>query len=878
MVTRRAYDVEVTIRIADIQTGKKKQGGREVSRRGDVLGTICDKVLMGTEHTKTGVKNGDGEKLSVPPGFASLTSFVLKRVENSEETCSSMALGMEFEPEPTQVDITCSINDITKLKRSLKRRPWLLDDQYTHKHEESDSEQLDMKVTARWRPEEACMTVFEDAPVFHPSEEEFKDTLKYVASIRPQAGSYGICRIVPPPSWQPPCLLKEKNIWECSKFTTYSQRINELQHLYSERKLEGNHEKMKGKRRRTLGMSLECGSDEVFVSDPDKTGHFNEGFEFKPGEEFTLETFKKYADDFKRQYFCMEGRVTESDDNSSVFENHWEPSVENIEGEYRRIVENPTEEIEVLLGLNLESRVLGSGFPVVSDSAETFEYPEYEESGWNLNNISKLPGSLLAFESNKTSSISFPRLFVGMCFSSLLWKVEEHHLYSLCYMHLGAPKVWYGIPGRCYFKFEAAVKKYFPDVLVENSGLLNKMVTQLYPSILKSEGIPVYRCVQYPREFVLVLPGTYQSGFDCGFNCTEKAKFSPFDWLPHGQNAVELYGEQGRKTSISHDKLLLRAAMEVVRAQWEISLMRKNSEYYLRWKALCGKDGILSKALKSRIKQESLRREYLCNSSQSQEMEMDFDSTSKRECVICLYDLHLSATSCPCSPDRYSCLKHSKQLCSCPWSARFFLFRYSITKLNVLAEALEGKLSAVYRWATENLGLAMRTHFPIEEFQVPSLVGDGLPFTGANQEDFKSHNTTMTNGINSKLKEKENTTAFTVSSEGVISDASSAQTKKPSEVFSDKISMLCTSQSEKERSDLGLQFKEKGSFTVNSNLHARLRKGVTLVEPPQHSLSYKQTVLKEGPTGILASEKQIPEKSSICQSNVILIISDDEGE
>ncbi|CAL5386384.1 unnamed protein product [Camellia sinensis] len=266
----------------------------------------------------------------------------------------------------------------------------------------------------------------------YEKEEEFKDTLKYVASIRPQAGSYGIFRI-------------------------------------------GNHEKMKGKRRRTLGMSLECGSDEVFVSDPDKTGHYNEGFEFKPGEEFSLETFKKYADDFKRHDFCMEGRVTVSDDNSSVFENHWDPSVENIEGEYRPIVENPTEEIEVLLGLNLESKVLGSGFTVVSDSAETFKYPEYEESGWNLNNISKLPGSLLVFESNKTSSISLPRLFVGMCFSSLLWKVEEHHLYSLCYMHLGAPKVWYGIPGRCYFKFEVAVKKYFPDVLVENSGLLNKM-------------------------------------------------------------------------------------------------------------------------------------------------------------------------------------------------------------------------------------------------------------------------------------------------------------------------------------------------------------------------------------------------------------------
>ncbi|KAL7244077.1 hypothetical protein ACSBR1_016330 [Camellia fascicularis] len=100
-----------------------------------------------------------------------------------------------------------------------------------------EKQQKSAEVTGRWRPEEACMTVFEDAPVFHPSEEEFKDTLKYVASIRPQVGSYGIYRIVPPPSWQPSCLLKEKNIWECSKFTTYSQRINELQHLYSERRL-----------------------------------------------------------------------------------------------------------------------------------------------------------------------------------------------------------------------------------------------------------------------------------------------------------------------------------------------------------------------------------------------------------------------------------------------------------------------------------------------------------------------------------------------------------------------------------------------------------------------------------------------------------------
>ncbi|CAM0946835.1 unnamed protein product [Alopecurus aequalis] len=46
-----------------------------------------------------------------------------------------------------------------------------------------------------------------EAPVFRPTEEEFADPLAYVARIRPLAERYGICRIVPPPSWSPPRAL-----------------------------------------------------------------------------------------------------------------------------------------------------------------------------------------------------------------------------------------------------------------------------------------------------------------------------------------------------------------------------------------------------------------------------------------------------------------------------------------------------------------------------------------------------------------------------------------------------------------------------------------------------------------------------------------------
>jgi len=417
-------------------------------------------------------------------------------------------------------------------------------------------------------------------------------------------------------------------------------------------------------------------------------------------------------------------------------------------------------------------------------------------------------------------------------------------------------------------------------LLLENPELLNKMVTQLSPSILKAEGIPVYRCVQYPRDFVLVLPGAYHSAFDCGFNCAEKAKFAPFDWLPNGQNVVEMYAEQGRKTSISHDKLLLGAAMEAVRAQWEISLLKKDSKDKLRWKAVCGKDGILAKALKSRIKQEGARRKYLSNSSQSREMEADFDSTSKRECSICFYDLHLSATGCPCSPGRYSCLKHAKQHCSCAWSSRFFLFRYSTSDLDVLVEALEGKLSAVHRWAKEKLGLTLYPHAPREKLQVPSVVGDKLLLAGVKQEEFASNNAEVTNDI-SKLspergppllhgtslsKERENTRASTVGSIGLGS-----QLKEKESFLAAQSSFLAHL-----RKDPKAFESEKGRFlAAQSSFLARLRKEANARESEKSVLKSTSASNGEGPSNGLASGDKIAEKC--CQSDVILI-SDDEGE
>ncbi|XP_022745077.1 putative lysine-specific demethylase JMJ16 isoform X2 [Durio zibethinus] len=656
---------------------------------------------MGTELMRVCFKEENDDIPSVPPGFESYASFTLKRgaqdVEKHESDnvmcCSASA--STSDASPIQKETKLGNSESAKITRSLRRRPWINYGLYDNSSDnEPDCGKLDQnlrlrlnfpkgvirgcpecndcqKLTARWRPEEACRPDLEDAPVFYPTEEEFEDTLKYIASIRPIAEQYGLCRIVPPSSWKPPCPLKEKNRWDKSRFATRVQRVDKLQNRDSMRKMSKVNNNMRRKRRRCMRMAADCGSDSGSIPGSADAGFCEvERFGFEPGPEFTLDKFQKYADDFKAQYFKRKENDVDMEGQMTILPVHHEPSVENIEGEYWRIVEKATEEIEVLYGADLETGVFGSGFPKKHSQVGFASNEKYIKSGWNLNNFPRLPGSVLSYESSDISGVLVPWLYVGMCFSSFCW------------------------------------------------------VTQLSPSILKSEGAPVYRCVQNAGEFVLTFPRAYHAGFNCGFNCAEAVNVAPVDWLPHGLIAIELYREQGRKTSISHDKLLLGAAREAVKAHWELNLLKKYTSDNIRWKDMCGKDGILAKTLKTRVEMECLGREFLCSSSQAVKMDSNFDATSERECSICFFDLHLSAAGCRCSPDRYACLNHAKQFCSCARGAKVFLFRYDINELNILVDALEGKLSSVYRWARLDLGLALSTYVSKD-----NMLGSRLSFT-----------------------------------------------------------------------------------------------------------------------------------------------------
>lgn len=172
--------------------------------------------------------------------------------------------------------------------------------------------------------------------------------MKYISSIRSRAEPYGICRIVPPRSWKPTCPLKEKSIWEGSKFATRVQRIDKLQNRGSGSKKSRIQNNMKRKRRRCTRIGVNNGTG----TGPNEEFCEVERFGFEPGPEFTLETFKRYADDFKVKYFRNEN-ASHSSAHATILNGTSEPSVEKIEGEYWRMVESPTEEIEVTFNIIL---------------------------------------------------------------------------------------------------------------------------------------------------------------------------------------------------------------------------------------------------------------------------------------------------------------------------------------------------------------------------------------------------------------------------------------------------------------------------------------------------------------------------------------------
>ncbi|KAE8998550.1 hypothetical protein PR001_g19292 [Phytophthora rubi] len=349
----------------------------------------------------------------------------------------------------------------------------------------------------------------------------------------------------------------------------------------------------------------ECVADAM---DPDKQ-KLNPKFGFDMGAEISMVDYKERADAWKRDYFSLS---SDTNPDEAITDRE-------LESEYWRLLSIPMHEqrLEVQYGSDVDTGANGSGFPrpdlymknlrTVSkrwknlttkakseyvlqlskffshglgeglsttaggvnpnvDAAKSLEelVQQYAQDDWNLNNMPKLPGSVLQHLDEDIKGVMVPWLYAGMCFSTFCWHVEDHNFYSTSYLHCGAPKTWYGIPCASAEHFERTMKELTPELFGSQPDLHMQLVTMFSPQTLREHGVPVYRATHRPNEFIVTFPSAYHAGFNNGFNCAEAVNFATVDWLPWGAKSLRKYREFRKLPVFCHEALVCTLAETLV--------------------------------------------------------------------------------------------------------------------------------------------------------------------------------------------------------------------------------------------------------------------------------------------------------------------------
>ncbi|KAF3641160.1 putative F-box protein-like [Capsicum annuum] len=325
-------------------------------------------------------------------------------------------------------------------------------------------------------------------------------------------------------------------------------------------------------------------------------------------------------------------------------------------------------------GINID----GSAF------SSTFADP-LGSSKWNLKILPRLPRSTLRLLVNEIPVV-------------------------INYQHCGAAKTWYGVPGHEALQFENFIRDhvYNEEILSENGingvfNILQERTTMVSPKILLQYGVPVYKAVQMPGEFVVTFPRAYHSGFSHGFNCGEAVNFAIAEWFSFGAAASERYALLGKMPIISYEELLCAEAM----------LLPKS----LAHKPYCTADSIDVRCVMTSF--SCLLRSYHRARWCLEKLKTSLRTCSKPQgsftCILCKRLCYVAYLECKCYAGPI-CLFHDFETFNCQCGSSCCLFvTEDISKMEAVAqmfEAEEGIHCEVEQKMKSQPYLRMQTLFP----------------------------------------------------------------------------------------------------------------------------------------------------------------------
>ncbi|PKY30609.1 JmjC-domain-containing protein [Rhizophagus irregularis] len=361
-------------------------------------------------------------------------------------------------------------------------------------------------------------------PVFKPTYEQFKDFKAFIMAVRPYGMNSGIVKVIPPKEWTD-TLPKDLSV--------------QLEKIVIDNPIKQEFTKVDGKCRvknMDTNSKFSVKKWALLCSQPDhatpiyesqffptkpikKTGKKRKiSSELEEGSQSSLKSKLPYANKFTRT------------DNI-----HNITSRPHLEHKYwKNLAYFPP-----YYGADLD----GSLF---TDATTT----------WNINKIDNLLNLM-----DPIPGVNKAYLYFGMWKASFAWHVEDKDLYSINYIHFGAPKFWYAISPQKASTFEQKMKEkfisggsiinsisrffviqktslgWFPGYYHECSEFLRHKEFMASPEQLRNGIMPFGKMVQREGEFIITFPRGYHAGFNMGFNCAESVNFAFEDWIEMGVKA-----------------------------------------------------------------------------------------------------------------------------------------------------------------------------------------------------------------------------------------------------------------------------------------------------------------------------------------------------
>ena len=239
------------------------------------------------------------------------------------------------------------------------------------------------------------------------------------------------------------------------------------------------------------------------------------------------ELYKAENFEYIKDYTLSEYLKHENELKEKVFNNRNDIKIEEIENKYWELCQpDNNEKIHTLYAADIELLKLFGKIEI-----KKHMFPFYLPNYWSLLNSCFLPDSLLQFsqkdgEDILLSGINVPWIYYGILFSTFCWHVEDLNMYSINYLHSGAPKIWYSIAPKDKEKFTNYCKNKYSLKSLKSDYFSYSLFIHINPLEIIEAGIEVTRTIQYPGELIVTLPQSYHMGFSTGINKAEAVNYT----------------------------------------------------------------------------------------------------------------------------------------------------------------------------------------------------------------------------------------------------------------------------------------------------------------------------------------------------------------